>query len=94
MKMWGGKIVATSLTSALDGGKWSASHPSHFSPSTLGTHRIEWVGSRLGVSTTEKSCPAGNRTRTIQLVAPHYTEPSRLLKVKGKIVEVHGAMMM
>jgi hypothetical protein len=41
-----------SLTSALDGGEWSAPHPSHFTPREIapGTHWIGgWVGPRSGL---------------------------------------------
>jgi hypothetical protein len=44
-----GGIAPHILTSVLDGGEWSASHPSRFTSRerTAGTHRIwGWVGSR------------------------------------------------
>jgi hypothetical protein len=72
-----------SLTSALDGGEWSASRPGRFTPRerALGTHWIGgWVGPRavLGavVFFREKfPAPAGNRTPIVQPVAQRYTDP-------------------
>jgi hypothetical protein len=46
-----------SLTSALDGGDWSASLPDSLTPRarTLGTHWIGgWVGPRAGLDTVSK----------------------------------------
>jgi len=46
-----------SLTSALDGDEWSASHPGCFTPRERapGTHWIEgWVGPRAILSYTQK----------------------------------------
>jgi len=46
------------LTSALDGGEWSASHPGCFTPGerTSGTHWIRgWVGLRVSLDTVMKS---------------------------------------
>jgi len=38
-----------SLTSALDGGEWSASHPGRF------THRLgDWMGTRAGLNAVAK----------------------------------------
>jgi hypothetical protein len=56
-----------SLTSALDGGEWSASHLGRFTPRERvpGTHWIGgWVGTRAGLDTVVKRkipTPAGNR---------------------------------
>jgi hypothetical protein len=73
------------LTSALDGGEWSASFPGRYIPRERapGTHWIVgWVGSRanLDAVVTEKfPAPAETRTPTIQPVAKRYTiELSRL----------------
>jgi hypothetical protein len=41
----------------IDGGKWSASHPGHFSPRerALGTHWIgDWMGLRVGLDAVVK----------------------------------------
>jgi hypothetical protein len=48
MKTVGSGVIAPPfLTSALDGGEWSASRPCHFGP---GTHyRIGWVGPKAGL---------------------------------------------
>jgi len=46
-----------SLTSALDGGEWSASHPSHFTAReiVLSTHWMGgWVGRRAGLNMVSK----------------------------------------
>jgi hypothetical protein len=54
MKAYGGVDVYSYLflTSALLGGKWSASRPSHFTP---GTHGIGgWVDPRTGLDDMEK----------------------------------------
>jgi hypothetical protein len=50
MKTWGsGGIAPPFLTSALDGGEWSASRPYRFTPGERapGTH---WIGGWLGLS--------------------------------------------
>jgi hypothetical protein len=57
-----------SLTSALDGGEWSASRPGHFTPKEGApvTHWIGgWVGSKAVLEAVVKRkipSPAGNRT--------------------------------
>jgi hypothetical protein len=53
MKTWGsGGIAPPFLTSALDGGEWSASRPCRFTP---GTHWIGgWVSPRIGLDGEEK----------------------------------------
>jgi hypothetical protein len=59
MKAYGGVdvYILIFLTSALDGGEWSASHPGHFTPEERapGTHCIGgWVGPRTGLDDVEK----------------------------------------
>jgi hypothetical protein len=52
-----GGIAPTFLTSALDGGEWSASRPCRFTPGEVapGTHGIGgWVGPRVGLGAVEK----------------------------------------
>jgi hypothetical protein len=74
MKTYGGMEVYLQafLTSALDGGEWSASSPGSF---TRGTHWIRvWVGPRavLDMVTRRKHPlfdPARNRTPVVQPVA-------------------------
>jgi hypothetical protein len=70
------------LTSALDGGEWSASRPGRALPPgerTPGTHWIGgWVGPRAGLDTgaRRKICPCwgSNLDRPIvQPVVRHYT---------------------
>jgi hypothetical protein len=57
-----------SLTSALDGGEWSASRPGRFTPKegVPGTHWIgSWVGPRVVLKAVVRRkipSPAGNRT--------------------------------
>jgi hypothetical protein len=54
MKTYGGAdvYIHVSLTSALVGGKWSASHPGRF---TRGTHWVGgWVDPRAGLDDMEK----------------------------------------
>jgi hypothetical protein len=72
-----------SLTSALDGGEWSASRPGRFTPKegALGTHWIGgWVGPRAVLDAVVKKkipspCRESNPTTPIiQLVAQRYTE--------------------
>jgi hypothetical protein len=72
-----------SLTSALEGGEWSASRPSRFTPSERvpGIHWIEvWVGPRAVLDTVVKRkipcrCREWNpRTPIIQPVAQRYTD--------------------
>jgi hypothetical protein len=81
MKMYGEVEIKNSsiLTSALDGGKRSASHPEGTTP---GTHcRGVWMDPRTGLDTVEQttiSCPDGNQTPTVQPIACCYTELSRL----------------
>jgi hypothetical protein len=74
MKTYGGSggIAPPFLTSALDGGEWSGSHPGRFIPGEIatGTHWMGgWVGPRAGLDAVEKRksfARAGNRTPTIQ----------------------------
>jgi hypothetical protein len=59
MKAYGGNwgIDTRNLTSALDGGEWSASRPCRFIPeeTATGTHWTEgWVGPRAGLNTVVK----------------------------------------
>jgi hypothetical protein len=59
MKTYGGSgcIAPQFLTSALDGGEWSASRPGRFTPGERahGTHWIGgWVGPRAGLDAAEK----------------------------------------
>jgi hypothetical protein len=54
MKTYGGVevLIHVFLTSALDGGEWSASRPCRFTP---GSHWIiGWVGLRVGLDAVEK----------------------------------------
>jgi hypothetical protein len=47
MEVWGGGGIApTFLTSALDGGEWSASCPSHFIPGERAP--TNWIGGQVG----------------------------------------------
>jgi hypothetical protein len=75
-------ISTQSLTSTLDGGEWSASHPSHFTPRERapGIHWIGgWVGPRAVLDMVVKrkipSAPweSNPRTQIIQPIAQHYT---------------------
>jgi hypothetical protein len=55
--MGSGGIVPPFLTSALDGGEWSASPPSRFTPGQRapGTHWMGgWVGHRTDLESVEK----------------------------------------
>jgi hypothetical protein len=55
---WGVELqLHAILTSALDGGEWSASYPGRFTPKErdLGIHYIEgWVGPRAGLDAVVK----------------------------------------
>jgi len=55
---WGVEVyLHRFLTSALDGGKWSALRPGHFTPGVKapGTHWIGgWVGARSGLDAVAK----------------------------------------
>jgi hypothetical protein len=76
--MYGGDIAPPPLTSALDGGEWSAPYPGCFTPKERapGTHWIGgWVDPRAGPDTVEKNLAlAGNRTLAVQPVAHCYTD--------------------
>jgi hypothetical protein len=72
-----------SLTSALDGGEWSASRPGRFTPreTAPGTHWIGgWVGPRTVLDTEMKRkipslCRESNpSTQVVQPVAQRYTD--------------------
>jgi hypothetical protein len=58
MKTWGsGGIAPPFLTSALDGGEWSASRPGRYTPRERGpgTYRVGgWVGLRAGLDAVKK----------------------------------------
>jgi hypothetical protein len=74
MNKYGGSggIAPQFLTSVLDGGEWSASHPCRFTPGERfpGTHWIGgWVGPRAGLDGTKKrkifcSCRKSNPDRS------------------------------
>jgi hypothetical protein len=78
--MWGsGGIAPSFLTSALDGGEWSASRPCRFAPGKGApvTHWIgNWVGSRVGLDAVEKRknlhCRESNPG--VQSVGRRYTD--------------------
>jgi hypothetical protein len=78
-----GGIAPSFLTSALDGGQWSASHPGRFTPGE-GAPAIHCVGDWMGPEpgwtlwTRERSLtPAGNKTLAVQPVAHRYTDRTR-----------------
>jgi hypothetical protein len=65
---WGsGGIAPRILTTALDGGVWSASRPGHFTPKKISPSTPwigGWVGPRVGLDAVVKrkfSAPAGTR---------------------------------
>jgi hypothetical protein len=64
------------LTSALEGGEWSASRPGRALPPgerALGTHCIGgWVGPRACLE--KSSASVGDRTPAVQSVVRHYTD--------------------
>jgi hypothetical protein len=72
MKTWGSRGIAPPfLTSALDGGEWSASLPCRLTAGegALDTHRIGgWMGPRAGLDAM------GNRSPAFQPVARIYTD--------------------
>jgi len=78
-----------SLTLALDGGEWTALHPSCFTPKERapGTHWIgDWVGTRVILDMVMKRkisspCQESNpRTSIIQLIASAINENKMSLK--------------
>jgi hypothetical protein len=75
MKTWGsGDITPLFLTSALEGGEWSASRPGRFTPGKSPRYpldrRLGGPQNRPGCSGIEKNLvPAGNRTAAVQLIA-------------------------
>jgi hypothetical protein len=81
---WGtGCISPHTLTSALDGGEWSASRPGSFTPKARApfTHWIGgWVGPRSGLdAVVRRKIPSPNResnsrTPIVQPVAQRYTD--------------------
>jgi hypothetical protein len=60
--MGNGCIATLSLTTALDGDDWSASHSGRFPPGEI-SPSTHWIGVRAGLVWTvwrrEKFCPAG-----------------------------------
>jgi hypothetical protein len=76
--MGGGGTAPPFLTSALDGGEWSASCSRRFTSGEIppGTHWIRGcVGPRAGLDAVEKNLAlAGNRTPAIQHVARRYND--------------------
>jgi hypothetical protein len=78
--VWGsGSIAPPFLTSSLDGGEWSASHPSRFiaGEEVPTTHWIGcWVGPRAGLALwrgEKPLAPAGNQSPAVQSAARRYT---------------------
>jgi hypothetical protein len=79
---WEWRYNTYSLTSALDGGEWSASRPGRFTPRERapGTHCIGgWVGSRAVLdAVVKRKIPSSRRewnlrTPIVQSVAQRYT---------------------
>jgi hypothetical protein len=73
-RMGSGCVAPAILTSALDGGEWSASRPSRFTPgeTAAGNHWIGgWVGPRACLTQWSKE---NFFAPTIQHVACHYTD--------------------
>jgi hypothetical protein len=82
-----------SLTSALDGSEWSASHPGHFTPRERapGTHWLGgWVGPRAILDVVVKNkIPSlhqelNPRTPIVQPVAQHYSNRATIKKQEIK----------
>jgi hypothetical protein len=81
---WGVELYSThSLTSALDGGEWSASRPGRFTPKerAAGTHWIGcWLGPRASLdAVVKRKVPSPRqewkpRTPIVQPVAQRYTD--------------------
>jgi hypothetical protein len=76
-----GGISPPFLTSALDGGEWSASRPGRFTP--WGKSPLYPLDRRAPEPVwtlwrRETFCSAGNRTRAVQSVARCYTDSSTL----------------
>jgi hypothetical protein len=71
-----------SLTSALDGSEWSASHPGRFTPreTAPSTHWIGgWVGPRAGLDTSKRRTPSPRRESNsdnliVQPIISRYTD--------------------
>jgi hypothetical protein len=66
-----GGIAPPFLAWALDGGLWSASRSSLFTPGerTVSTHWVGWVRSRVSPNAVEREnslAPAGNRNPAVQ----------------------------
>jgi len=59
------------MTAAIEGGEWSAAHPSHTLPlERPSTHFTGgWVGSRAGLDRRNSSSPPGFDPQTVQPVA-------------------------
>jgi hypothetical protein len=89
---WGGWRYSSthSLTSALDGGEWSASRPGRFTPTERapGTHWIGgWVGPRAVLDAVTRKIPSPRRqsnprTPIVQPVAQRYTDRCMIFRHK------------
>jgi hypothetical protein len=86
-----GGIAPPFLTSALDGGEWSASRPGRFTPREIasGNHWTGgWVGPRADLEAVENrkikiscSCQGMSKDSVIRSVMHHYQNPSELVQV-------------
>jgi hypothetical protein len=80
--MWGSEGIAPSfLTSALDGGEWSASRPGRFIPGEIaaGIHCMGgWVGSRASLDIVEKRKCSPRRDSNPDRPARRYTDKTYL----------------
>jgi hypothetical protein len=95
---WGWRYSSThSLTSALDGGEWSASCPGRFTPreGAPGTHWIGgWVGPRAVLDAmVKRKIPSPRqesnpRTRIVQPVAQRYTDPAISAVMRMNVREI------
>jgi hypothetical protein len=82
METWGsGGIAPAFLTSALDGGEWSASRLGRFTPGerTVGNHWVgDWVSSEAAwtLLSAYKSCPwpDSNPESLVQPIVRRYTD--------------------
>jgi hypothetical protein len=89
-----------SLTSALDGGEWSASHPGRFTPRERAP-RTHWIGGWVGLRTVlgavvKRKIPSprrewNHRTPIVQPVAQRYTNwaiTALILSEEGTILAI------
>jgi hypothetical protein len=83
------------LTSALDGGEWSASHPGSALPPVPIAQEAGWAPEPVWTQTLEdkSSASVGDRTPVVQSVVRHYTDRATLVRTTTTTTVALGGLV-